>query len=85
MMFNMERAARQSLEDQVENLKKQNEELRKSLNTMKESGSKTTVIKIDANKPMPAPEKEYRSSFEEDSTVYLGKQRKDTITDNKLD
>jgi len=68
MMYNMERAARTSLEEQVSILQKQNEDLRRENITLKEHSSKSSVLKIDANKPMPATE--------DDSNVYLGKQRK---------
>ena len=80
MKYNMERASRESLEQQVQLLQQQNEDLRRANVSLAESTTRrsSTIIKIDANKPMPA--QEHARSSEDESSVYLGKQRKpDTL------
>jgi hypothetical protein len=80
VLFNLEQAARESLEAEIESMRRQNEDLRKRLafNSDTSSGSKENAlfpltIKIDANKP--APNQELTRSIDDSADVYLGKQR----------
>ena len=76
LMFNVERAARQSLELQVESLQRQNEELKKLISgTTKHSTN--SILKIDAHKPTPSGELT-RSTEDTETRNFLGKQRSAT-------
>jgi hypothetical protein len=84
LLFNLERAARKSLEQEVEGLRAQNAKIKRDrqklyveLNKYKSSG----LIKIDAHKPTPSSEMAVPanspklSPMEDYSPVFLGKQR----------
>lgn len=83
LLFNLERAARKSLEQEVEALRTQNSKLkreRQKLHVELNKYKSNQVLKIDAHKPTPSSEMGMSNSpkfspLEDYSPVFLGKQR----------